>query len=281
MIHETDTEYQYARVIEYPDGDAHARAQRGPGDPLALPARHACSPAATGTASSSPRSRVRRDAAARGSRCSASPAAPTARAYARYFPARVHRRGRDRRRAVRHRAPLLRPAPAAAAARAHRGRAAVPAPHDRALRRRSSSTPTASPTSRSTSTTKEFFELARDRLAPGGVGDHQRRPPRGLRPAREGAHAPRWARRSPYVARDPIEPTNTLADRLARAPIARRTLLGARIACPPELRAARARAAGAARAAAARRRRLHRRPGAGRVAGRQVDRRVRRARGRP
>ena len=53
VIHETETTYQYARVVEHPDGDAPARAQRGPGDPLALPARHACSPAATGTASSS------------------------------------------------------------------------------------------------------------------------------------------------------------------------------------------------------------------------------------
>ena len=36
-------------------------------------------------------------------------------------------------------------------------------------------------------TTEEFFELARDRLAPGGVGGDQRRPSGGLRPAREGA----------------------------------------------------------------------------------------------
>ena len=34
-------------------------------------------------------------------------------------------------------------------------------------------------------TTKEFFELARDRLAPGRRGGHQRRAPRGLRPAGE------------------------------------------------------------------------------------------------
>ena len=35
--------------------------------------------------------------------------------------------------------------------------------------------------------TREFFELARDRLAPGGVGRGQPRPPRGLGRAREGA----------------------------------------------------------------------------------------------
>ena len=40
VLHEADTEYQYARVVEDADGDAQARAQRGAGDPLAAEARH-------------------------------------------------------------------------------------------------------------------------------------------------------------------------------------------------------------------------------------------------
>ena len=38
-------------------------------------------------------------------------------------------------------------------------------------------------------TTREFFELTRERLAPGGIDDRQRRPPRGQRRARAGARA--------------------------------------------------------------------------------------------
>ena len=36
VIHEAETEYQYARVIEYDDGVADARAERGPGGPLGV-----------------------------------------------------------------------------------------------------------------------------------------------------------------------------------------------------------------------------------------------------
>ena len=39
LIYETETEQQYVQVIEEADGDRGARAQRGAGDPLALPAR--------------------------------------------------------------------------------------------------------------------------------------------------------------------------------------------------------------------------------------------------
>ena len=75
-------------------------------------------------------------------------ARPRAR-YGHYFPRDARRRRRDRPRADRRRPPLVRPARPAPAP-AHRRRAPVPAPVDAALRRRSSSTPTASPTSRST-----------------------------------------------------------------------------------------------------------------------------------
>ena len=39
VIHEAETEYQYARVIEYADGSRIARAERGPGGALALQGR--------------------------------------------------------------------------------------------------------------------------------------------------------------------------------------------------------------------------------------------------
>ena len=158
---------------------AHARAQRGPGDPLALPPRHGADRRLLGRL---PRRAVRtgRRPAARGSRCSASPAARSPRAYAHYFPdTRIDAR-RDRRRAVRHRPPLLRPA--------RRARSCASTPRTRG---RSCAAPTRATTSIFLDTyrqpyipfyltTQEFFELARDRLAPGGVGDRQRRPPRGL-----------------------------------------------------------------------------------------------------
>ena len=88
----------------------HARAQRGPGDPLALPAATRCSPAATGTASSSMPFATRAATPPRRIAILGIAGGTIARAYAHYFPAHDHRRGRDRRRAVRHRPPLLRPA---------------------------------------------------------------------------------------------------------------------------------------------------------------------------
>ena len=80
-----------------------------------------------------------------------------------------------------------------------------------------------------------------------------------------------------HVARDPMEPTNTI---LMASRVADHAREPARGLAPPPGGPAPARPAlvRAARAAAARRRRLHRRQGAGRVAGRQVDRRVRRGR---
>ena len=38
VVYEAETEYQYARVIERDDGSPRARAERGPGQPLGLPA---------------------------------------------------------------------------------------------------------------------------------------------------------------------------------------------------------------------------------------------------
>ena len=74
VIDEADTEYQYARVVEYARRRAPAGAQRGPGDPLALPAGHRADRRLLGRASSSIRSPCRR-ARPRRSRCSAPPPA--------------------------------------------------------------------------------------------------------------------------------------------------------------------------------------------------------------
>ena len=49
VIHEAETEYQYARVIEYPDGIAGARAERGPGRALVCEAECDAGPRARAT----------------------------------------------------------------------------------------------------------------------------------------------------------------------------------------------------------------------------------------
>ena len=150
-----------------PQRRPHARAQRGPGDPLALPPRHACSPAATGTATCvTPFTHPPRPAAPdRDPRLRRRHHRPRLRAL---LPEHDHRRRRDRRRAVRHRPPLLRPRASA--------RSCASTPRTRA---RSCATPTARYDSIFLDTyrqpyipfylsTHEFFELVRDRLAPGG-----------------------------------------------------------------------------------------------------------------
>ena len=75
VIHEAETEYQYARVIDHAGRRAHARLQRGPGDPLALPTGHRPDRRVLGRL---PRGAPSRSAATRrdGWRCSASRAAP-------------------------------------------------------------------------------------------------------------------------------------------------------------------------------------------------------------
>ena len=133
MIHETETEYQYARVIERPNGERTLELNEGQAihslyrphsvltggywdDQLVAPYAVGREPprrvAILGFAGGTDGPRLR----------------PLP-------PADPHRRRRDRRRAVRHRPPLLRRHAAPAAARAHRGRAPVPAPYGRPLRR--------------------------------------------------------------------------------------------------------------------------------------------------
>ena len=58
--------------------------------------------------------------------------------------------------------------------------------------------------------TKEFFELVRERLAPGGVVDRQRRPPGGQRRARAGARADDGGRLPDACCATRSSTTNTL-----------------------------------------------------------------------
>ena len=51
VLYEEESAFQYIRVVEEPDGDRAAGAERGAGRALALPARAATSPATSGTAS--------------------------------------------------------------------------------------------------------------------------------------------------------------------------------------------------------------------------------------
>ena len=126
--------------------------------------------------------------------------------------------------------------------------------------------------------TREFFELARDRLQPGGVVVVNAGHPEGQDDLEKVLGAT-MADVFPTVLRDPSEDTNTLLLGTDGAGV------GAR-GCARAVRRAAAGPAAAARwprparlAPAPRgRQRLHRRQGAGRVADRQVHRRLRRRR---
>ena len=117
---------------------------------------------------------------------------------------------------------------------------------------------------------------------PGGVVVDQRRPPRGLRQAREGAERHARHRRS-RTSRATRSSARTRSSSPPTRPPSRDTLLQ-RAGVAARLISSRSRSAPpAARAGADGRPRLHRRPRAGRVAGRQLDRarRGRRRRVRP
>ena len=117
--------------------------------------------------------------------------------------------------------------------------------------------------------TREFFELARDRLAPGGVVIVNVGHPEGGEEL-ERVLGRTMAAAFPRVLRYPIEDTNTLLVG-GRGPASRRRGCARTSSSLPAAAApAGARGRGAAGAAAARRRGLHRRPRPGRVAGRQL-----------
>ncbi len=148
VIFETETPYQYARVIELPNGERRLELNEGqaihsllrPGTVLTggYWDGFLVLPFATG------RGAPRRIAAL------GTAGGTVPRAYASLLPVDERRRGGHRPGAVQDRAALLRPAAAAAAARDRAGRAAVPARLRGSATTRSSSTPTGSRTSRST-----------------------------------------------------------------------------------------------------------------------------------
>jgi spermidine synthase len=82
--------------------------------------------------------------------------------------------------------------------------------------------------------TREFFELARSRLAPGGVVVVNLGHPEGS-DALEKVLSATMRSALPHVARDPIEPTNTIL-LASRAPISRANLLAASRRLPDDLR---------------------------------------------
>ena len=168
MIHETDTEYQYARVVEDADGERTLELNEGQAVHSVYRPGTRADRRLLGRL---PRRSVRRRGREPPRRMAilGNAAGTTARAYGRYFPDTRDRRRRDRRRAVRHRAPLLRPA------RPRRG-CALHTEDARPFLRRTDARYDAifvdayrQPYIPFYLATKEFFELARDRLTPGGV----------------------------------------------------------------------------------------------------------------
>ena len=124
--------------------------------------------------------------------------------------------------------------------------------------------------------TEEFFELCRDRLADGGVLIVNAGHPEGQDDLEKVLGAT-MAEVFPNVMRDPIEDTNTLLV-ASEAPVSAETLRGATPSLPRGIRSLALDRGGPARAAPRGGRGLHRRQGPGRVADRQVDRRLRRRR---
>ena len=106
-------------------------------------------------------------------------------------------------------------------------------------------------------------------------GGHQRRPPRGPGRARAGADRDDGRRRSGTSCATRSSDTNTLLVGERRGRFGGRGCAAARRAAGRAARRSRSSAAARLGPPLTRRRRLHRRPGAGRVADRQVDRRLR------
>ena len=96
VIYETETEYQYVRVVEEADGDAHAGAERGPGRSTRSTGRGLV--AHRRLLGRLARAAVRRARPGRRERVAilGNAAGTTARAYGQYFPATADRRRRDR-----------------------------------------------------------------------------------------------------------------------------------------------------------------------------------------
>ena len=174
----------------------------------------------------------------RASSCCRSPGAPAAAALDRdpgqrgrhdrarlrpLLPAHPRRRGRDRPRADRRRARAASTCAARDLHTPHRGRAAVAARAATGATTRSSSTPTASPTSRSTWRRESSSRLARDHLQPGGVVIVNVGHPEGSTRSRRCSTAT-MATAFPHVAARPERATSTRMLVGPRAPAPRRAL---------------------------------------------------------
>ena len=274
VIHETDTEYQYARVIDHAGGERTLELNEGQAIHSLYRPETVLTDGYWDGFLVAPFA-VRRDAAA--ARGDARLRGRDGRARLRpLLPGRAHRRRRDRRASC--------STSAAATSACARGRSCTSTPRTRGrscaastpATTSSTSTPTASPTSRSTSRRASSSSSRASASRPAARSWSTSAIPEGSDELEKVLSATMGTALR-HVARDPIEPTNTIL-MASQSPITRRQ--PARGDARPAGRAAPARPAlgRADRAAAARRHRLHRRPGAGRVAGRQVDRRVRRGR---
>ena len=128
--------------------------------------------------------------------------------------------------------------------------------------------------------TREFFGEVRDHLDAGRDGARQRRASARLATRLEKVLSATMGRVFTRVLRDPVEGTNTRARGHRCARLGRGAATQRRAVCPPDLAAVTAAAAARLAPGAARRHGLHRRPRAGGVADRRVDR-ARRGRGGP
>ena len=270
---ERETAYQYARVVERADGERRLELNEGQARPLALPPGQLPDRRLLGRAARAA-VRRRRRAPPRSVAILGNAAGTTARAYGHFFPrtrvdgVEIDREltevGRALLRPARRRTCTCYTADARPFLRAHAGAST-----------RSSSTPTASPTSRSTwprRSSSRSSATASTRAAWWSSTSATRR----TRDALEKVLSATMRAAFPTVLRDPVERRQHAAGRPA-APGSARALGGRAPRCPPRCGPSRRRRR-AAGAAAARRRRLHRRPRAGRVADRRLDRPGRRRR---
>ena len=207
VIYEAETTYQYARVIEYPDGARQLELNEG----QAIHSLWRRDTVLTGNywdgLLTLPFTRPRRRRRARW-RCSATAGGTVARAYAKYFPDTASTPSRST-------ASCSTSGGATSACGPARS-CALHADDARPFLRKTDERydfifldTYRQPYIPFYLATKEFFELARDRLAPGRRGDHQRRPSRGHSQLERVLTATMGAA-FPHVARDPVSDTNTL-----------------------------------------------------------------------
>jgi len=231
VIHETDTEYQYARVIDYPDGERHLELNEG----QAVHSIYRRDTVLTGDVWDgylvTPFA-VRRDTPRRVAILGFA-GGTTARAYERYFPdARIDGVEIDgelfdigrRYFGVRKR-PQLREYAEDARPFLRRTKARYDAIFVDAYRQ---------PYIPFYLATREFFELARDRLNPGGAVVVNAGHPEGNDDLEKVLSAT-LGEVFPHVARDPLEPTNTLLV-AAETPATRDNLIAAASRLPADLR---------------------------------------------